>query len=248
MKRTLWFAGRNLKEMLRDPLSLFFGVVFPIILLLLLSLINRSIPAEAQMTLFEIEHLAPGIGVFSLSFIALFTAMLISKDRGSSLILRLYTSPLTGTDFILGYLLPLLPMAVLQLLVCFAASVVIGLPLRPEILLCVAVSLPVAVVNIALGAICGSCLTEKAVGGVCGALLTNVSAWLSGIWFSLDLVGGAFKTVAYVLPFANAVDACRAAMEGRLEDIWQALWVVCAWAVGLMAVAIVLFTRKMKAK
>ena len=248
MKRTLWFAGRNLKEMLRDPLSLFFGVVFPIILLLLLTLINRSIPAEAQMTLFEIESLAPGIGVFSLSFIALFTAMLISKDRGSSLILRLYTSPLTGSNFILGYLLPLLPMAAIQLLVCFAASMVIGLPLRPEILLCVAVSLPIAVVNIALGAICGSCLTEKAVGGVCGALLTNVSAWLSGIWFSLDLVGGAFKTVAYVLPFANAVDACRAALVGRLQDIWQTLWVVCAWAVGLLAVAIVLFTRKMKAK
>ena len=69
-----------------------------------------------------------------------------------------------------------------------------------------------------------------------------------GLFDGEDLVGGAFKTVAYVLPFANAVDACRAAMEGRLQDIWQTLWVVCAWAVGLMIVAIVLFTRKMKAK
>ena len=248
MKRALCFAKRNLKEMVRDPLSLFFGIAFPILLLVLLSIINGSIPEEAHMDLFEMQKLAPGIGVFSLSFIALFAALLISKDRGSSFLLRLYTSPMTGSNFILGYLLPFLPMAAAQMIVCFGAAVILGLPLSGNLLLCIAVSLPITVVNIAIGLICGTCLSEKAVGGVCGALLTNLSAWLSGIWFSLDLIGGAFSTVAYVLPFANAVDACRAAMDGRYADILGTLWIVCAWAVGLLTVAIVIYTQKMKQK
>lgn len=246
--KLLCFARRNQKEMLRDPLSLFFGVAFPIILLFLLTVIDRSLPAEAQMDLFHAEKLAPGIAVFSLSFIALFAAMLIAKDRGSSFILRLYTSPLTGRDFILGYLLPLLPMALAQLTACFAAALVLGLPFSWKILLAIAVSLPIAAVNIAIGMLCGTLLSEKAVGGICGALLTNVSAWLSGIWFSLDLIGGAFKKIAYCLPFANAVDAARTALTGDFGAIMGRLWIVLAWAGGLLLIAIFVFTQKMKIK
>ena len=104
MRRMRFFASRNAREILRDPISVGFGVAFPILLLLLLSFLNRHIPAEAHMTLFEPEQLAPGVSVFSLSFLALFSALLLSRDRSSALILRLYASPLTGRDFILGYL------------------------------------------------------------------------------------------------------------------------------------------------
>lgn len=247
MKRTVCFAKRNLKEMVRDPISLFFGILFPIILLLLLTLINKGIPKEAQMHLFEIENLAPGIGVFSMSFVALFTAMLISKDRSSSFMLRLYTSPMTGRDFILGYLLPLLPMGIVQLIACYAAALALGLPPSINLLLGIVVSLPILTVNIAIGAICGTCLEEKAVGGICGALLTNVSAWLSGIWFSLESVPG-LRDVAAVLPFANAVDAARAAVAGDYGAIFGKLWIVCVWAAALLGIAIVIFAKKMKSE
>ncbi len=246
MRKMLCFARRNRKEMLRDPLSLFFGIIFPIILLLLLTVIDRSLPAEAQMDLFHAEKLAPGIAVFSLSFIALFAAMLISKDRGSSFLLRLYTSPLTGRDFILGYLMPLLPMALAQMTACYAAALALGLHFTVNIISAIAVSLPIAAVNIALGMLCGTLLSEKAVGGICGALLTNLSAWLSGIWFSLDLIGGAFKKLAYLLPFANAVDAARAALTGDFGAIWGKLWIVLAWALVLLLTAIAVFARKMR--
>ena len=214
MRRMRFFASRNARDILRDPISVGFGVAFPILLLLLLSFLNRHIPAEAHMTLFEPEQLAPGVSVFSLSFLALFSALLLSRDRSSALILRLYASPLTGRDFILGYLLPMLPMALAQTLVCLLAAIPLGLPVSWRILACTAVNVPIALVNLALGMLCGTLLPEKAVGGMCGALLTNVSAWLSGIWFSLDLGGKAFRRIAYALPFANAVDAARAALAG----------------------------------
>ncbi len=248
MKRTFCFAKRNLKEIVRDPISVGFGIVLPIVLLILLSIINSNIPKEAQENMFEIRLLAPGISVFGLSFIALFAALLLSKDRESSFMLRLYTSPMTGGNFILGYALPLLPMGVVQLIFCFAAAIALGLPFSANLFVCIAVCVPIMVVNIAIGLICGTLLNEKAVGGLCGALLTNVTAWLSGCWFSLDLLGDGFRKFAYILPFANAVDAARAAVDGSYADIPGKLWVVSAWAAGLTALAVVIFTHRKKLK
>lgn len=248
MRRMFFFASRNRKEMLRDPLSLIFGVGFPVVLLILLHIIQSNIPQEANMNLSDLTNLTPGIGVFGLSFIALFAAMLISKDRTTSLMLRLFASPLRGWQFILGYLLPLVPMSVAQLLVCFAAALALGMGFTWNIFLCILVCIPIAVLHMALGFLCGSLLSDKAVGGVCGALLTNFSAWLSGTWFSLDLVGGAFKKIAYILPFANAVDAGRAALAGEMSSIFPKLWIVIAWAVGTLLISILVFRHKMKLK
>ena len=117
-----------------------------------------------------------------------------------------------------------------------------------RILACTAVNVPIALVNLALGMLCGTLLPEKAVGGMCGALLTNVSAWLSGIWFSLDLGGRVFRRIAYALPFANAVDTARAALAGDWGGMFPQLWIVLAWAFGLLTAAIVIFRRKMTAR
>ena len=121
--RMLTFAGRNTKEILRDPLTLFFGLGFPLVLLLLLSAIQANIPVP----LFELQHLTPGITVFGLSFMTLFSATIIAKDRSSSLLQRLYTTPLTPTDFILGYTLPIVPVAVAQSIICYLAAILLGL-------------------------------------------------------------------------------------------------------------------------
>ena len=113
--RMLTFAKRCTKEILRDPINLAFGLGFPLVLLLLLSSLQKNIPAE----LFDIDTLTPGITVFGLSFMTLFSATLIAKDRESAFLQRLYATPLTGFDFILGYMLPLLPLAISQTIICY---------------------------------------------------------------------------------------------------------------------------------
>lgn len=240
--RMLTFANRNIKEILRDPLTLFFGLGFPLVLLGLLSAIQANIPVP----LFEIAHLTPGITVFGLSFMTLFSATIISRDRGTSLLQRLYTTPLTPVDFILGYTLPILPIAVAQCVICYGAALLLGLDLSIRILYAVLLILPVSLLYIALGLLCGSVLNDKQVGGVCGALLTNLSAWVSGIWFDLDLVGGTFKQIAYALPFVHAVELERAALAGNYADILPHLtWVLGYAGVALIA-AVLLFLRQMK--
>lgn len=189
------FASRNTKEILRDPLTFCFGLGFPVVLLLLLSAINSAIPEQAQMTMFNIDKLTPGITVFGMSFISLFSSMLIAKDRTTSFMMRLFTSPLKAHEFIIGYTLPLLPMAILQSAVCVVVALFLGLEVSVNILLMLAVNIPIAIVFISLGLLLGTLLNEKAVGGICGALLTNLSAWFSNIWFDTEMVGGWFKTL-----------------------------------------------------
>ncbi|MBQ3126019.1 MAG: ABC transporter permease [Clostridia bacterium] len=240
--RMMTFAGRNTKEILRDPLTLGFGLGFPLILLVLLSAIQANVP----VSLFEIDHLTPGITVFGLSFLTLFSATIIARDRGSSLLQRLYTTPLTPTDFILGYTLPMLPIAAAQCVICYAAALLMGLKLTVTILYAVLFILPISVLYIALGLLCGSVFTDKQVGGICGALFTNLSAWLSGTWFDLELVGGAFKKIAYALPFVHAVELERAVLAGNFADIFPHLWWVLGYGAGALILAIFFFLRQMK--
>lgn len=236
------FASRNLKEMLRDRLNLAFGIGFPVVLLLLLTLIQANVPVE----IFAIEHLSPGIAVFGLSFVSLFSGIMISKDRTSSFMMRLFASPLTAKDFILGYTMPLIPMAGAQIIVCFLVAFLLGLAVTANVLLAFFVLLPASVLYIAIGLLCGTLFNDKQVGGVCGALLTNVSAWLSGTWFDLELVGGPFQTLAELLPFCHAVNAGRFALAGEYGKILPELIWVIGYAAAMMALAIFVFMRKMK--
>ena len=240
--RWMTFAKRNAREILRDPLTLFFGVGFPVILLLLLTMIQRNIP----VSLFEPESLTPGIVVFGYSFLALFAALLISRDRATAFLQRLYVSPMRSWDFILGYLLPLLPMAAVQCLLTYLVAAALGLTLTVHTVAAGALSLITAVMFISLGLLLGSVLNDKQVGGICGALLTNLSAWLSGTWFSLDLIGGWFKKLAFVLPFANGVELGRVANYGYYVNLMPYLWWCLGYAAVLTVAAILVFRRKMQ--
>ena len=238
----LTFAKRCAKEILRDPINLCFGLGFPLIVLFLLSAIQANVPAP----LFVLDSLTPGITVFGLSFLTLFAATLIAKDRESALLQRLYTTPLRPSDFIFGYMLPILPMAVAQSVVCYIAAICLGLQMRVTIIYAILFIIPISLFYISLGLLCGSVFNVKQVGGICGALLTNLSAWLSGVWFDVELVGGAFKRIADLLPFIHAVELERAVLNGNYADVIQHLLWVLGYTAVAIALAVLLFLRQMK--
>lgn len=240
--RMLTFANRTFKEIIRDPLTVAFGLGFPLVVLLLLTAIQANVPVD----LFELDKLTPGICVFGLSFVSLFSAVLISKDRETSLQRRLFTTPLTAADFLLGYSLPMLPISVLQSVICYIAAIILGLKPTVGILWALLFLLPAALLYIAIGLLCGSLLTDKQVGGICGALLTNLTAWLSGVWFDVSLMGKVFKKIADALPFIHAVELERAALAGDISAAVHELPIVLGYAVILSAVGIAVFTKKMK--
>ena len=240
--KTLAFTLRNTKEIIRDPLTVIFGLGFPVAVLLMLSLIQANIPVD----LFRIEMLSPGIAVFGLSFISLFAGMLISKDRYSAFIMRLYISPMKACDFIIGYILPLLPIALIQMMVCYAVSLFLGLNITVNILIALAASIPAAVLFIAIGLLAGSLFSDKQVGGLCGALLTNLCAWLSGIWFDIKLLGSGFESFAKILPFYHAVEAGRLAVIGKYSEIPNHILIVSVYAFIILAISVWVFTKRTK--
>lgn len=240
--KMITFSKRCVKEILRDPLNLAFGLGFPLVLLFLLSAIQANIP----VSLFEINALTPGITVFGLSFMTLFSATLVAKDRESALLQRLYTTPLTGLDFIMGYMLPILPIALGQTVICYLAAIPLGLKCNINIIYAVIGIIPMAIFHIALGLLCGSILGVKQVGGICGALLTNLSAWLSGVWFDLNLVGGIFKKIAHVLPFVHAVEMEKALFSGNFALACTHILPIIAYSISVMAAAVLCFLGQMK--
>ena len=240
--RMMTFAKRCTKEILRDPINLGFGLGFPLVLLVLLSSLQANIPVP----LFEIDTLTPGITVFGLSFMTLFSATLIAKDRESALLQRLYTTPLTGFDFIMGYMLPLLPIAIGQVLICYLFAIPLGLTVSINIVYAIIGIIPMAIFNIALGLLCGSVLGVKQVGGICGALLTNLSAWLSGVWFDLKLVGGFFEKIANALPFVHAAELEKALFSGNFEDAAAHILPILLYSVLITVIATFYFLRQMK--
>ncbi len=240
--KMLSFAKRNTKELIRDPLNISFGLGFPIVLLLILTLIQSNIP----VSLFELDNLTPGITVFGLSFMTLFSATLISRDRASAFLQRLYTTPLTAWDFIFGYTLPLIPLGILQSAICYATAFLLGLEYTNRLWTALILIIPVSLFYVGLGLLCGALLNDKQVGGICGALLTNVGAWFSGIWFDIELVGGVFKKIANLLPFIHAVELERAAFSGNYGEILPHLAVVLLYTAVIIIAAVAVFFRQMK--
>ncbi len=240
--KMLSFARRNAKEILRDPLTIFFSLGFPLVVLFLLTAIQANIP----VSMFELPHLTPGIAVFGLSFMTLFSATLIARDRESALLQRLYTTPMSALDFILGYMLPILPISLGQSTITFLAAILLGMDITVGVLYCLLFIVPISLFYIALGLLCGSIMNVKQVGGICGALLTNLSAWLSGIWFDIGLVGGAFEAIADVLPFVHAVELERAVLLGSWDVALPHLLWVLGYAVILSVLAVMLFLQQMK--
>ena len=190
------FASRNAKEILRAPLSYIFCLGFPVVMLVIMTIVNESIPPEAGMDVFNIDKLSPGVTVFGLTFIMLFTTILISKDRSTAFLARLCGAPMKSWEFLAGYILPVFVIALLQGVITYAASWAISL-IKGE-------PLDILSMLISLGALVPAIVLFISLGVVFGSLFI-----LGGIWMDIEAVGGALKAVAQALPFFPAVDAAR---------------------------------------
>ena len=234
-------ANRNFKEIYRDPVSILLGLVMPVALLILFSTIYKS----TQTELFSPQNLTPGIIIFSFAFLMMFSAVLLAKDRQSSFLVRLFTTPLKPSDFILSYMLPFIPLAFFQIITCFFVGVLLGATFS-NVVVSLLIFLLVAFSCISLGTIIGSLFTVNQVSGI-GALLITVISIFSGAWTPLKLIGGVFETVGYSLPFAHGVDATKGLLTGlSYSDILSNFYVILIYTILLFLLAILSFKWKMK--
>ena len=237
--RMLNFAKRNFKELTRDPLSLVFEIVLPIFLLFIFQQIK--VPGEE----YKLINFTPGIIVFGFSFITLFTASLIAKDRESSLLIRLGTSPMKSSDYILGYILSLVPIVIIQNILFFAVALLLGLSFSINIFYTIIISIVISLLFICLGILIGSLVSEKASGGV-GSIVVQLVAFTSGMYFSKDLVGKAFARICEILPFESCLNIIKGILNNNMSMIsLRNIIVFCIYTIIVLIISTIVFKRKM---
>lgn len=238
------FSFRNAKEILRDPLSYIFCVGFPLVMLVIMTVVNKSIPKEAAMDIFNLSKLVPAIAVFGFTFIMLFMAILLSKDRESMFLSRLCGAPMKPWEFMAGYTLPVLIIALLQVAVTYAAALLIAFIEGEKLsLLGMATSaatfIPVMLMFINFGIILGAAFGSKSAPGIASVLITVVSL-LGGIWMDIEALGGSFFAAAKKLPFYWAVEIGREAMatDVAIQRLWGggviiAIYLIATFLIGM---------------
>ena len=231
------FAKRNFKELIRDPLSLIFAILLPICLLTIFQIIK--IPNE----IYALKNFTPGIIIFGFSFVTLFASMLVSKDRSSSLLIRLGVSPMKSRDFILGYTLSLIPLIIIQNVLFFGVAIMLGLEFSINIILTVLVSIVVSLLFIGIGVLLGSCFSEKGAPSISSVVIQLV-CFTSGMYFPKDVVGKGFDMVCKILPFESALNIVKGVMNGT-EIGMRSIITFSAYTILIMVVAIVVFNKKM---
>ena len=248
--KSLVFAARNFKELIRDPLSWVFCIGFPIVMLIVMTLINESIPPEAGMTLFQLNSLAPGIIIFGLTFIMLFSALLIAGDRKDAFLLRIFTSPMKSSDYIAVYILPIIVLSFGQILVTIISSLIMGAISGIELnignmLFSIITVIPSIIMFIGFGLLFGTLFNQNAAPGLCSIIIC-LSGMMGGIWMDVDTIGGTLGKICSSLPFYHSVKAARLAFSGEFAESFTQAGVVSIWAVVVIIAAIVVFKKKMR--
>ena len=237
--RMLNFAKRNFKELIRDPLSLGFEIVLPIFLLVIFQQFN--IPDEA----YKLENFTPGIILFGFSFITLFTSTLISKDRTSSFLIRLGTSPMKSSDYILGYIISLIPIIIIQDLLFFIVAIMLGLNFSISIVYTVIISIVISILFISLGILIGSIASERGTGGI-GSIIVQLVCFTSGMYFPKETVGKGFAKICEMLPFESCLNIIRGTLNNNLEIIsTRNIVVFLIYLVVILVLSIFVFKKKM---
>ena len=237
--RMLNFAKRNFKELIRDPLSLIFEIVLPIFLLFIFQQFN--IPSEN----YKLENFTPGIVLFGFSFVSLFTSTLIAKDRNSSLLIRLGTSPMKSSDFILGYIISLIPIIIVQDVLFFVVACLLGLTLSVNIIFTILISILISILFIALGILIGSLVSERGTGGL-GSIIVQLVCFTSGMYFPKESIGKVFGVICEILPFESSLNIIKGVLNNQLNIIsLQNIIVFVLYTIVTLTLAILIFKKKM---
>ena len=237
--KALNFAQRSLKEIIRDPLSIIFALLLPLFLLFIFQQFN--IPSEV----YSIENFTPGIIVFGFSFITLFTAVLVANDRNTSLITRLCASPMKISDYILGYIISVLPVVILQNVLFFITALLLGLKPNINILFTIIVALPVSLLFVLLGILIGCITTDKSSSGV-SSVIVQLVAFTSGMYFPSDLMGKGFDIICKVLPFSHCLAILKSILNGTDSKLTPSFIILSFYVTVTIFLACFIFSKKMK--
>lgn len=236
--RIFVFAKRNIKEILREFTNLVFLLGLPLFLLIIFQ--QFKIPNDV----YSINNFAPAIVIFSYGFLTLFVSHLIAKDRTSSLLTRLFSSPMKPIDFLFGYTICVLPIALLQSIIFFSFSLLFGLEFSINVFYTILLLLPVSLLYISLGILIG-CIASDRNSPAISSIIVQLICFTSGMWFDASMVGKVFGFICKVLPFKYTVDIARYSILGDFNKVLIPFTIVLLFIIVIYILSIIIFKNKM---
>ena len=241
MNNLLILTKRNLKEIIRDPLSIIFCLGFPIVMLVFMQLIMSGMEFTPEN--FQIENFAIGICLFGFTFAMLFTATTIAGDKNTEFINRLMIAPIKKSTYLLSFVLAILPITICQTIIFFTTSLLFGFTFSLNLILAIIALIPSAIFYITLGILFGTLAkTEKHAGPLC-SIIISVSMILGGVFMPTANMG-VFTTIVNALPFIHTLEIATSVMAG---NFLQSL-IHLAWTLGytLLVWGIIILLNKKK--
>lgn len=234
MTALLTITKTEAKLFAREPVALFFGLVFPSLLLLV---IGAVVPGAREPNpdlggLRFVDLYAPSVIAFSLVTLGvnvLPTVLVTYRERG--FLRRLATTPLRPSRLVLVQIVVHAAVAVLATLAALVAGrLAFGIPL-PGAPLAFALALALGILSLfGIGILVAALASTASAAQGMGMLFYFPLLFFAGVYFPLEGMSGPLRTVADFLPSGAVVAGLAAGMRGSPPDTGDLL-VMAAYAV-----------------
>ncbi len=206
----------------------------------------NPIHMEAEIT--YINFIAPGIIIFGLLILIPTSARMIVLDKEKGFLSRLLTTPTRPWEFLLGYSLCLVAIAIAQIIIFMAVAWILGMNVVGSLWLAFLIFFLAGLCSIGIGMVVASLSkSENQSESLCWIFAMPL-AMLSGCWFSIEMMPSYLRNVAYAFPYAHTIDASRAVLIRGvgMGAISHELLFLAGWTAGIFIIGVFLFRKSMR--
>lgn len=205
-------------------------------------------PIHIETEISYVDFMGPGIIVFGLLILIPTSARTMVRDKEKGFLARLLTTPTRPVEFISGYLLCLVVIAIAQIIIFMVGAWSLGMDIVGSMWLAFLVFFFTGLCSIGIGMVVASLTrSENQAEPLCW-LFAMPLAMLSGCWFSIELLPSYLRAVASAFPYAHTIAAARAVLIRGvgLEAINTDMLFLVGWAVVVFLIGVILFRRSMR--
>jgi ABC-2 type transport system permease protein len=230
-----------LAQVVRDPMSVFFSVLFPLLLLSFFAVVSGD---DAQWEGLPLaQYLAAAFAVYGVA-VAAFVNLAggIAEQRGQGVLKRLRGTPMPAWSYLVGRIASSLVVGLLTVVLVFGVgSAVFGVTLPPGRWLPTLLAFTLAIMCFAS---CGLALVSLVDGPqtVVAATLSLLLplSFVSDIFIAVEEMPAVLNAIGWAFPLRHAVAAAVTATSGAALDgaFWGHLLVLAGWLAGAALVAV----------
>lgn len=228
----------------RDPIALFFGLVFPGLLLLLLGLFFPGFdePSPDLDGARYIDIYAPIALVLGLATVALVTLPpILGTYRQFGILRRLHTTPVHPARLLMAQLAVHIGVAIVAAAIAIVVAVAVFDVPFPQSPGWFAISYVLAAASIlSLGLLVGAIAPTTVAGQAIGMAIYFPMLFFAGVWIPRSIMPEGLRTVSDFTPLGSAVQALEDSWFGTTPSLTNLL-VMAGWAVGVGLLAVRVF-------